>query len=61
MGKIQRAINAIVYTGVGMFVLYCAFHLRYVQNPSLLTVWAVFVCGIMLIAFGVRALLPVRA
>jgi len=57
----MRLINAIVYTGVGMFALYCAIHLRYVPNPSLLTVLAVFVFGIMLIAYGVRALIPAKA
>ncbi len=60
MRTIQRIVNAIVYTGMGIFALYCAICLRYVPNPSRLTVLAVFVAGIVLIAFGARALFPVK-
>lgn len=60
MNILRRIINSIIYVLMGSYALYSAYSLRYVPNPSLLTVWALFVFGVMLCAYGAKELFPIR-
>lgn len=60
MNTLRRIVNSIIYALIGGYALYSAYSLRYVPNPSLLTVLALFVFGIMLCAYSVKELFPVQ-
>lgn len=50
-----KVIDGLIYTSFGGFAIYCAWAMRGLENPSLLTVAALFLFGILMVVFGIKS------